>query len=96
MTALREWRDLVTQVESGYEFGVDDYLNDLSNRQILQRALDMEGQEWPAGRKEKLEDLDARFLRATEPWPEAEGWSKNAWWIRKPIKWLATEEERVF
>ena len=36
---LLEWERAVAQVESGYPLGLDDYLNDLDGRQLLEESL---------------------------------------------------------
>jgi hypothetical protein len=35
---LRRWREFVKQVEAGYNFGLEDYRNDLDTRAILRLA----------------------------------------------------------
>jgi hypothetical protein len=38
---VSEWERAVVQVESGYPLGLDDYLNDLDGRQLLEDALEV-------------------------------------------------------
>ena len=38
---LGEWERAVAQVESGYPLGLDDYLNDLDGRQLLEESLEV-------------------------------------------------------
>jgi hypothetical protein len=47
---ITEWEHAVEQVNDGYPLGLDDYLNDLDGRQLLEEALDL----IPAREREKL------------------------------------------
>jgi len=69
---LRRWRDFVAEVERGYEFGLEDYRNDLDIRGII----DLIGEE------EAVAEADARFrslLMETDYrlWESVNG---NPWW----------------
>lgn len=69
---IRRWKQFVDEVERGYEFGLEDYRNDLDLRGIL-LLIGAEGE---------LQDADARFralLTATEQrvWESSEG---DPWW----------------
>lgn len=69
---IRRWRQFVTEVEQGYEFGLEDYRNDLDIRGIIE-LIEAGG---------AVEDADARFrllLTGTENriWESASG---DPWW----------------
>jgi hypothetical protein len=69
---IRRWRNFVEEVERGYEFGLEDYRNDLDIRGILRLI----------GADEEVADSDARLqamLTGTEYriWESGEG---DPWW----------------
>ena len=69
---IRRWRQFVTEVEQGYEFGLEDYRNDLDIRGILELI----------GLGDAVAEADDRFqalLAGTEHrvWESASG---NPWW----------------
>jgi hypothetical protein len=69
---LRRWRQFVTEVEQGYEFGLEDYRNDLDVRGIIELI----------GAGEAVADADERFrsiLTATDRrvWESGSG---DVWW----------------
>lgn len=82
--ALGLWRSCVLEVEAGYHFGIEDYLNDLDSREILDRAM-AEGGDEVALRRNAVALLDERFVAATDDWPELQATlGSSAWWLRKP------------
>ncbi len=87
---LARWARTVGEIERGYRFTFDDYLNDLD----LRRSLDE--QSLTGEQSARLHHLDARFRRATHEtghclWGEenamTEGWSSETEWYywRLPI-----------
>ena len=61
---IRGWRELVEQVEAGYDWSIYEYFNDLHVRAMLQSVLDSA----PAVRawvEAEIEPLDERFQAAT-------------------------------
>jgi hypothetical protein len=69
---VRRWRAFVDEVERGYEFGLEDYRNDLDLRGIIRLV----------GAEDAVADADARFasmLTGIEHrvWESAEG---DPWW----------------
>lgn len=69
---IRRWRQFVTEVEQGYEFGLEDYRNDLDIRGILSLT----------GLDEAVTEADERFRAmltetGTRVW---ESGSDNPWW----------------
>jgi hypothetical protein len=106
---VKSWENLAESVQEGYEFGLDDYLNDLDNRQLLEEALAVA----PPGEKEKymkrVERTDKRMRALVKAagkclWgnevAETEGWTeeRNWWYFSQPIRTsrkLATEIKKV-
>jgi hypothetical protein len=69
---VRRWREFVSEAERGYEFGLEDYRNDLDIRGIIRLI----------GAESDVADADERFqllLTGTErrTWESAEG---DPWW----------------
>ena len=69
---IRRWREFVSEVERGYEFGLEDYRNDLDIRGIIRLI----------GADEDAADADQRFqsvLTATDVrvWESGDG---DPWW----------------
>ena len=80
---LAEWSRTVTEVERGYNFTYDDYLNDVDVRHRL-RLIAENDDAWS-----DLHELDSRFLEATVPSGECiwgdenahlEGWQAERHW----------------
>jgi hypothetical protein len=94
---IKTWGQVVKSVERGYLLTLDDYLNDLDARQLLEGALRVAP---PAEREKynkKVLSLDEAMRSLVKPagkclWgedlAEAEGWTaeKNWWYFSRPIK----------
>lgn len=87
------WKQLVVEVEAGYDQLVDEYTNDLSCRDWLAAAWPMLTERIRAARQAELDAIDARFLAATAE--DTEGAlacfyrvdSKSGWWWRRlPVR----------
>ena len=93
---IENWERVVESVAQGYRFGLDDYLNDLDGRQLLEEVLAIA----PADRKreclERVRQADERMRVLIRPagkclWgdevAETEGWTaeKNWWYFTRPI-----------
>ncbi len=84
------WEHAVDQVASGYPLGLDDYLNDLDGRQLLDEALALAPWTANAALRQRVGEADARMRSLVVPAPgclwgetvaEAEGWTANhEWW----------------
>jgi hypothetical protein len=94
---VKSWEQAAEEVNKGYALTLDDYLNDLDGRQILEEALQIE----PEGEGEKMRErvgrADKKMRDLVEPagkclWgsevAEAEGWTpgKNWWYFSRPKK----------
>ena len=88
---FKKWSRAVKEVEDGNMLNLDDYLNDMDARQIIEEVLDrFQHIRIP----EALDRADKRFRDNTLPcdclWGEEtagqEGWTsdKNWWYFRKP------------
>jgi hypothetical protein len=100
---LESWERIVEQVEVGYPFTLDDYLNDLDTRDLLEGAIDRTPDADAA--RARLTAADARLRSSLVPADEClwgagvaddEGWSRNThWWYfsrpRNPGPDLARE-----
>ena len=91
------WEEVVRAVEEGYSLGLDDYLNDMDGRQLLEEALAVA----PAQEKKvavaRVRKADAALRALVRPagrclWGDEaarqEGWTekKNWWYYCRPIK----------
>jgi hypothetical protein len=90
------WEEVVRSVEEGYSLGLDDYLNDMDGRQLIDEALHSA----PAGDKKtflkRIRQADAKMQSLVKPagrclWGDEtarqEGWTakKNWWYFSIPI-----------
>lgn len=85
---LETWERTVEQIEVGYPFTLDDYLNDLDIRDLLAGAIEMVS--GAAAARARLTAADTRLRALLVPteeclWGEGvaedEGWSRNThWW----------------
>jgi hypothetical protein len=62
---LAEWEKTVEETEMGYPYGLDDFTNDLTVREQLQRVLDAAPDEALPRIRSILVGLDHRFRLAT-------------------------------
>lgn len=83
------WRQLIAEVEAGYDQLVYEYINDLSCRDWLSLAWPMLTEHVRSVRQAELDELDARFTAATTE--DTEGRlaqfyrveAKDGWWWRR-------------
>ncbi len=94
---VKSWEELVKEVSKGYALTLDDYLNDLDGRQILEEALKIAPPGEEGKIRERVRRADRKMRILVEPagkclWgsevAEAEGWSteKNWWYFSRPQK----------
>ena len=91
------WEEVVRSVEEGYSLGLDDYLNDMDGRQLIEEVLHIA----PAGDKniflKRIRQADAKMQWLVKPagrclWGDEtarqEGWTakKNWWYFSRPIR----------
>jgi len=91
---VEAWEKTVGSVEKGYELGLDDYLNDLDGRQLIEETLPLVGEkaqkyqervDHADERMRKQVRLTGRCLWGDEAASE-HGWSagKNWWYFSEP------------
>ena len=78
---IRRWRDFVSEVEQGYEYGLEDYRNDLDLRGAIKTlGLDTEVADTDRRFEEMLIDRDVRVWESlageSSPWDW--GYPRNA------------------
>lgn len=94
---IESWENTVGSIERGYTLGLDDYLNDMDGRQLIEEALGIAPDREKKKHIDRLRQADARMKKLLAQarqclWgdevAEAEGWSarKNWWYFMKPIK----------
>jgi len=97
MGLIKGWETTIESVERGYSLGLDDYLNDMDGRQLIEETLSITPDKDKKKCADRLRQADARMKKLLAParkclWgdevAEAEGWSarKNWWYFMKPIK----------
>lgn len=87
---LEGWERVVDQVAAGYALGLDDYLNDMDLRDLIEGALPLAAQSERASAAARLAAADARLKALVEPagsclWGAAaareHGWTpERQWW----------------
>jgi hypothetical protein len=85
---LGRWSRFVDDCEQGYPRDAEDYFNDLTSRDSLERALaSVQLQEFPemSQLRARVEEIDARFraLLTPEVFPGIPG---EFWWARGMVK----------
>jgi hypothetical protein len=92
---MRGWEKTVESVINGYGLGLDDYLNDLDGRQILEDTLEIAPPEERESCLERLHRADERMKSLVLPAGEClwgddtareKGWTadRNWWYFVKP------------
>jgi hypothetical protein len=74
---LGAWERTAATLPSGYDFGLDDWLNDLDGRRLLAAALGDDTRRAPTFRA-RLAAADRLVRAATKPFPLCLWGSKNA------------------
>ncbi|MGE3647529.1 MAG: hypothetical protein AB7G10_04265 [Reyranellaceae bacterium] len=94
---VERWAGIVTSLERGWRFDLDDWLNDMDLRQLIHEGWPLYGPEEKAAVEEALQHADSHFLLHTVDagkclWgrkaARREKWSAKAnwWYFRKPRK----------
>lgn len=92
---IESWERTVDSVDEGYTLGLDDYLNDLDARQLIEDVIDLVPVEERSSLTERVRFADERMkeivdLQETCLWSdvvaEMEGWnsSDNWWYYARP------------
>ncbi len=87
---VADWERTVDQVRHGYPLGLDDYLNDMDNRQLLEELIALIPEEVPTVALTRIEKADRAMKELLAPsdeciWGDAiaelEGWTAaDTWW----------------
>ena len=94
---MEDWEKVVVLIGRGYDSGLDDYLNDMDLRQLLEETFKVVSEGEKQKFQERLQEADARMRSLTKPaskclWGEKvaqeEGWNreKNWWYYARPLK----------
>ena len=94
---IENWEQVIEEVKKGYALTLDDYLNDLDGRQILEEALEIAPKVTGDKIRERVRRADRKMRTVVEPagkclWgsevAETEGWTpeKNWWYFSRPKK----------
>ena len=90
------WEEVVRSIEEGYSLGLDDYLNDLDGRQLLEEALAVAPAQEKKTTLQRVRRADAKMQTLVRPsgrclWGDdtarQEGWTarKNWWYFSIPV-----------
>jgi hypothetical protein len=93
---LENWEKVVAAVRQGYPLGLDDYLNDMDGRQLLEETLAVLAEGERQEYRERLEQNDIVMRSLVKPtdhclWgdrtAQKEGWTreKNWWYFSIPL-----------
>jgi len=94
---VENWESVVGSVKQGYHLGLDDYLNDLDGRQLLEEALAITPREQKEECLDRVRRADELMKTLVKPagkclWgdevAETEGWTagKHWWYFTRPIQ----------
>jgi hypothetical protein len=82
---LIKWESIVTNIESGYHLSIDDYTNDISNRETIEELIN----NLTNNQKNILRIIDERFINSTQVVNEpllGKFPKTKFWWYRIPIQ----------
>ena len=90
------WEEVVRSIEEGYSLGLDDYLNDLDGRQLLEEALAVAPAQEKKTALQRVRRADAKMQTLVRPsgrclWGDEtarqEGWTarRNWWYFSIPV-----------
>lgn len=93
---VENWEEVVRSVEEGYSLGLDDYLNDMDGRQLLEEALAVAPAQEKRSILARVRKADADMRALVRPsvrclWGDEtarqEGWTarKNWWYFSVPV-----------
>jgi hypothetical protein len=92
---VENWERVVAQVLQGYNLTLDDYLNDMDGRQLLENALELAPEEVRNAFLPRVHDADMKIRLNLVPagrclWggivADDEGWTeeRNWWYFERP------------
>jgi hypothetical protein len=94
---VETWEKVVASVRQGYPLGLDDYLNDMDGRQLLEETLAVVPETKRQKIQGRVEKTDALMHTLVKPTPKClwgekaaqeEGWTreKNWWYFFQPLE----------
>ncbi len=94
---VESWEEVVRSVEEGYSLGLDDYLNDVDGRQLLDETLAVVPADVKRTCLKRVRQADAKMQTLVRSagrclWGDEtarqEGWTakKNWWYFSKPTR----------
>lgn len=103
---IDQWASFVAGLAEPYIFDLDNWLNDIDLRQLIQEAAPMFGVDELADAARRLDEADRDFLRATHEvdrclWgsktARREHWTatRNWWYFRAPVRSNSDLDEEV-
>ncbi|MER7890836.1 hypothetical protein ABTX15_13530 [Micromonospora sp. NPDC094482] len=83
--AVDGWSGLIEEIRAGYDWGVDEYRNDLSCREWIEQALPLLTEPVRANWQGIVDELDEKFREVTVDdgaafWPFG---VTDRWWLRR-------------
>lgn len=103
---IDQWAEFTADLEKGYSFDLDNWLNDVDVRELILEALPMFSREEMGEHALKLDQADAAFRAATRDFKKCvwgkgtarkERWTaeKNWWYFRTPLSSNAQLEDEL-
>jgi hypothetical protein len=103
---IDQWAEFTADLEKGYSFDLDNWLNDVDVRELILEALPMFSREEMGEYALKLDQADAAFRAATRDFKKCvwgkgtarkERWTpqKNWWYFRTPVSSNAQLEDEL-
>lgn len=84
---IENWDKIVSEIKDGYQFGIEDYANDIDTRHILGEIISELSPEGQARALAMLEPIDERFRQVTRPFDKSihgEVQVSEWWYFRIP------------
>ncbi|MFY9554330.1 MAG: hypothetical protein WAV20_05145 [Blastocatellia bacterium] len=92
---VRDWEKTVESIEQGYKLGLDDYLNDMDGRQLIEETLAIDRGANASRHRERVRRADEHLRKLVTPvarslWGDEaaveHGWSaeRNWWYFSEP------------
>mgnify|MGYP000028136295 CR=1 FL=1 len=103
---IDQWAEFTGDLERGYSFDLDNWLNDVDVRELILEALPMFSREEMGEHAFKLDEADKTFMAATRDFKRCvwghgtarkERWTpqKNWWYFRTPRRSNAQLEDEL-
>ena len=94
---IKRWKIFTQDIQNGYVFGIEDYINDMGARDFIQRKIDDSSPEEKRFIKLRISKSDETFLGSTIEIEKSLIQAKNPetyfWWKRVPKKLVGELKE---